>query len=106
MTDTRDTSKAPPGLTADKAFNQLVAVLSGRETALATEHLKTSPHQRIQECHEMALEELEVLKEREEMDGRKTDTRQLKRKLPSIQSLLRLAEVIYQGVDGTPVGEE
>ena len=54
----------------------------------------------------MALEEVEVLKAREEMNGRKADTRQLKRKLSSIQSLLRLAEVIYQGVDGTPVGEE
>ena len=48
----------------------------------------------------------EVLKAREEMNGRKADTPQLKRKLSSIQSLLRLAEVIYQGVDGTPVGEE
>ena len=54
----------------------------------------------------MALKELEVLKAREEMNGRKADTRQLKRKLSSIQSLLRLGVVIYEGVDGAPVGEE
>ena len=54
----------------------------------------------------MSLEELEVLKAREEMNGRKADTRQVKRKLNSMQSLLRLAEVVYEGVDGSPVGEE
>ena len=53
----------------------------------------------------MALEELEVLKAREEMHGRKADTRQLKRKLSSIQSMLRLAEVVYEDVDGTTVDE-
>ena len=54
----------------------------------------------------MSLEELEVLKAREEMHGRKADTRQVKRKLNSMQSLLRLAEVIYEGVDGSSVGEQ
>ena len=54
----------------------------------------------------MALEELEVLKTREEKNGRKADTRQLKRKLCSIQSLLRLAELVYEGVDGKPMDEE
>ena len=54
----------------------------------------------------MALEELEVMKARKarkEMHGRKADTRQLKRKLSSIQSLLRLVEVIYEGADGRPL---
>ena len=49
------------------------------------------------------MEELEVMKARKEMHGRKADTRQLKRKLSSIQSLLRLAEVIYEGADGWPL---
>ena len=68
--------------------------------------LRATSQWRGQQCHDMALEELEVLKVREEMNARKAGTRQLKRKLSSIQSSLRLAEVIYQGVDGTPVGEE
>ena len=54
----------------------------------------------------MALEELEVLKTREEMNSRKADTRQLKRKLSIIQSMLRLAELVYEGVDRTAVDEE
>ena len=54
----------------------------------------------------MSLEELEVLKAREEMNGREANTRQVKSKLNSMQSLLRLAEVIYEGVDGSLVGEE
>ena len=76
----------------EKALNQLVAVLSGREIAQATDHLKTNPHERIREAVEMAQEEIELLKEREEANGRKADTRQSKRKLSSLRSLLRLSE--------------
>ena len=79
-----------------KALNQLVAVLSGREIAQATDHLKDTPHERIQEAVDMAQEEIDILKEREEANGRKADTRQSKRKLSSLRSLLRVSEELNQ----------
>lgn len=82
---------------AERAVNQLLSVIVGRNAARATDNLKDNPSSRVQACIRIASKELQdALEGLAEDPSASKQVQQVQRKIDSLGSLQVLANLILE----------